>query len=616
MKLCHLYNKTGTFKNVGAILDAFEEKVSIDISSVNAIDDANIYIFEAAKVDKAISAKLKILFESKSHPLIYFLIEKEYNLMLFQLAFLLKVKTVITANQDINKVITRIQNEYKSHEEEYIQNILGKTIVKTQDFMLFKDHQLYLASKKLYEDFKSKDLADIEEKICSQLDLDELLSSDMIMQKSIVNDANLDIKFHVQSTTINAQGDKLLLFEPYISTSTEASSSKLSFIANRLSFIEMLKDKIIEKSISQKPLSIITIEIENIQKLQVDLSEVEVQELIKELLLKVEVMLEKKLILAQYNKDFYVALFEDIVFEKLQEKAQVFHTQLVKVFEEKKFSPMVGVYAFDIHGLELNKVLSTLKNILEKNLSQKEINNGTLKYINSVDEHMNSDEAIMVLLESAFTNRVDFKLFNIYKGLCINTSSKILKMKDDLVYVKFEQLQGIVMKHEGETILQSSNFSKDIRAKVKYVNLEKRIAILENFEFSNTNANERQYSRVTCSTRTPLVLSHLSGTVNGEILDISVKSIAIKTKNTRVIKNIQDAEVTLSFVLPTHTNEDGFVRLALKAKTTFINCSDNGECKVVCELLKDDVSESILMEYIYYRQKEIIVEVKKMAKWI
>ncbi len=614
MKLCHLYNKTGTFAKVGAILDAFDEKVSVDISSVSAIDDANIYIFEAAKVDKAISAKLKILFESKSHPLIYFLIEKEYNLMLFQLAFLLKVKTLITANQDINKVIARMHNELKIHEDEYIQSILGKTIVKTQDFMLFKDHRLYLASKKLYEDFMCRNLGEIEKKICSQLDLDKLLSSDMIMQKSIVNDANRDIEFHVQSTTINTQNDKLLLFEPYIRT--KSSPSKLSFIANRLSFIEMLKDKIIEKSISQKPLSIITIEIENIQKLQIDLSEEALQELIKELLLKVEVMLDKKLILAQYNKDFYVSLFEDISFEKLQEKAQIFHTQLIKIFEEKKFSPMVGVYAFNINDFELNKVLGTLKNILDKSLSQKEINNGTLKYINSVDAHMNSDEAIMVLLESAFTNRVEFKLFNIYKGLCINTSSKILKMKDDLVYVKFEQLQGIVMKHEGETILQSSNFSKDIRAKVKYVNLEKRIAILENFEFSKSNANERQYSRVTCSTRTPVVLSHLSGTVNGEILDISVKSIAMKTKNTRVLKNIQDAEITLSFVLPTHTNEDGFVRLVLKAKTTFINCRDDGECKVVCDLLKDDVSESILMEYIYHRQKEIIVEVKKMAKWI
>ena len=91
-------------------------------------------------------------------------------------------------------------------------------------------------------------------------------------------------------------------------------------------------------------------------------------------------------------------------------------------------------------------------------------------------------------------------------------------------------------------------------------------------------------------------------------------NLAIKTKNTRVLKNIKDAEVVLSFVLPTHTNEDGFVRLSLKTKTTFVNCDEAGGCKVVCEILKDDVSESILMEYVYHRQKEIIVEVKKMAK--
>ncbi len=614
MKICHLYSESTTSINIQKILSSFDKSVSIDIALAESIEDANVYIFEADKANKALSAKLKILFETKSHPLIYFLIEKEYNLMLFQLAFLLKVKTIITSNQDMSKVVLKIKNEHKIHEEEYIQNILGKTIANTQDFILFKNDRLYMASKKLYEDFLCKDLLEIEKKICSQLDLKALLASDMIMQKPLRSASEADIQFHVQSTTINSYGDKLLLFEPYIKEASVVS--KLSFISSRLSFIEMLKDKIIEKSISHKPLCMITIEIENIQKLQIDLNELELQELIKEFLLKVEVMLDKKLILAQYNKDFYVTLFEDIDFEELQERAQNFHMQLLKIFEEQKFSPLVGVFAFDISSLELNEVLNTLKNILSKTLSQKEINSGALKYINNVDESMNAQDAIMILLESAFTNRVEFKLFNIYKGLCINTSSKILKIKDSLVYVKFEQLQGIVMKHESETILQSSNFSKDIRAKVKYVNLEKRVAILEEFDFSNSNANARKYSRVTCSTRTPVVLSHKSGTLNGEILDISVSSIAIKSKKTKVTENILDAEVSLAFVLPTHTNEDGFIRLSLKAKVTFLNCIEDGECKVVCEVVKDDMTESILMEYIYHRQKEIIVEVKKMAKWI
>ncbi len=611
MNIIHLYYKTSISPTIKEILNSFDRSDSIDISKINSVAPSSIYIVELAKVDKILSAKLKEIFESHSHSLIYFLIAKEYNLMLFQTAFLLKVKTVITQNQDTQKVIIKIKNDLVVHENEYIQNSLGKSLLQTQHFMFYKNNKLFFVSNKIFEDFRCESLEDIEKNVCSKLLLDELLVEDSFMKHSIKNNYQKDVSYSVRSNSIN-ENEKIIYLEPYMDE--KIPERAFSFISNRLSFIELVKDKLIEKSISKKSFSIITLQIENIKKLQTDLSELELQYFLKELLLQVELHLDKKIILAQYDKDFYVALFEDLDFEGLKTKAQDFHNKLLNFFKNHKYNPIIGLYVFDINKHELNDVLTTLRHIQHRTLSEEEINNN-IEYINKVQDEMDSDEALMVSLDSAFTNGIEFKLLNIYKGLCINTSSKIIKMKENLIYVRVEQLQGTLMKHEKETVLQSSSFYKDIRANVKYIDLKKKIAILEKFQFLSSNANARKYSRVSCSTRTPVVLSHPSGTVNGEILDISVNSIAIKAKYREMMEKIKQKDITMTFVLPTNNNIDGFVKLNLKAKVVFILCEDY-KCKIVCDLYKDESNEAVFMEYVYNRQKEIITEVKKMSKVI
>jgi len=169
------------------------------------------------------------------------------------------------------------------------------------------------------------------------------------------------------------------------------------------------------------------------------------------------------------------------------------------------------------------------------------------------------------------------------------------------------------MKLEKETVLQSSSFSQDIKAKVKFINLEKKIALVEGFSFVNGNANARKYSRVSCSARTPIIISQFGATLSGEILDISISSIAVQLKYAKLVDHIRADTVMLSFVLPNRNSLEGSVKISVEAKVILSTCKD-GICKIVCELLKDDVNESILMEYVYNRQKEIIVEVKKIAR--
>lgn len=612
MNLCHLYNKSTNSPHIKKILESFDKSVSFNIDDIEKTRDYNIYLIETNEVDKELTLRLKKFFDSKPNMLIYFLVPKDYTLIIFQLAFLLGAKTVITPNQNTDKTIEKIKNDYKSYETRYLESLLGKTFIRTQAIILFKDNRPVFASKELLQEFKCENLSMVNEKILSQIDIDTLLLEDEKIIKPIINTLNEEKKYFLRSMSINENNEKTVLIEPYLQE--KSLIKELSFVSTRVGFIELLKDKLIEKSISKKSFSIITISIENMKKLEIDLNKVEMEDMLKDFLIQVESLLNKKLILAQYSRDFYVTLFEDIEFEEIKDKAQSFHTELLNYIHKQKQHPAVGVFAFDMADNDLNEILIMLEDIAAKTLSKEEINKNNIHYINNIQEHMNEKEMINFLLEDAFINAREFKLLNIYKGLCVNTSSKIVKKTEDTIAIEFEQLQGIVLKDEGQTVMQSSSFVKDIKARVKYVDLDKKVAILDNFEFLNSSANSRKYSRVTCHTRTPVILSYHGGTINGEVLDISMNSIAIKVKLIKNIDILKSKKVKLAFTLPTQTDIEGSVKLQIDAEVTFIAKKDDETSKIVCELSDDATYESILMEYVYNRQKEIIVEVKKMIK--
>ena len=611
MNICHLYYSVSSSIIVGDILDAFDESISIDISKTKIVEQYNIYIIEVIKIDKNVSAKLLKIFKSKSNCLIYFLISKEYNLMLFQTAFMLNAKTIITQSQDIKKVISKIQADFIANEDEHVQKLLGKTLLKNQELMIFKNHKLIFASEKLFDVFSCNNLDEINNTICSQLNIDELLSQDTVLKQSLIIDNQIDLSFDIRSTSVNNHGETILNFQRHITDNK--SEDKLSFILNKLSFIEILKEKIQNKSTPVKSYSIISIEIDNIKMLQSELNEVELEDLIKQLLFKVDIILDKKIVFAQYGKEFYVALFEDIEFNELKKLALEYHNKIYDLCKDDKYRPMIGLFVFNIDKLDLNEVLTKLSHIENRSLSKDDIESDYFEYINNIDEDMSEKDAIAVTLESVFTNRVEFKLLNIYKGLFINTPSKIIKIKDETIYVQVEMLQAIIMKNDRQTILQSSGFTKDVQASVKYIDLNKNIAILENFKFLNSNVKARKFSRVTCSSRTPIIAALPNGTISGEIIDLSMHSIAIKTKRSKITDNVHEKDVVLTFMLPTDSTIDGFIKLNLKANVAFLLCEEDS-CKMVCDLYKDEDNESVFMEYVYKRQKEIIVEVKKMAK--
>ena len=86
--------------------------------------------------------------------------------------------------------------------------------------------------------------------------------------------------------------------------------------------------------------------------------------------------------------------------------------------------------------------------------------------------------------ESCIANQTPLRLLNIYKGLCINTTSNVLKIKDKSYFLQCESLQAYSMQFDKKTTIQSPDLPRDIEADIKFVNVEQDYAIMENLKIS------------------------------------------------------------------------------------------------------------------------------------
>ncbi len=599
--MLHLYHKTQISDHVKEIINTFDFCESVDISNVNNIKYDDIYIVEIDKSQKELLLHIRKLLIDKKNSLIYFFINDSHSLMLFQLASLLNVKSIITAKNDISKTILNIKKDFSDFESLKRNKSILHTLENEIYFLLYKDKKLKFVSQKIYKDFEFKNLLEIESEIGLMFNLQDNSIFTLNQQQ-----------YKTTHKKIDSTGENFIYFEK-ISQNTGNDILNIDFIKNRIYFIETLKEKILQDGISKPKLGIITIHVENISNLKKDWSEYDIESAVRDLLLQVKISIHQDVILAQYDNGLYLTLFVDLDFEAVKEKALAIQREVNEYTKNQKIKPIIGLYAFDVNDLELNKILEIISDIAVENIKSKDIEINKLHRILNLSANLDDERAIDIFLQTVFTNKMPVRLVNIYKGICISTSSVIVKKTDQEIYVTYDHLQGVVMQFEGSAVIQSSSFTKDILADVNYINLKKKIVQLKNFRFINGSANAREYSRVTCSVRTPISLSYNKETLNGEILDISMNSIALKTRIYNKINEVKNKTVGLNFTLPDKSSEDGYSRLTLSAKVIVAVC-DGEHCKVVVNLEECQTSEPILMEYVYNRQKEIITELKKQTK--
>jgi len=155
--LIHLYHKATTSTQISAISDAFGSCELIDMSKIKNIKDDEVYLVEIDKTEKTLLLHIKSLLLNKKNSLIYFFINDTHSLMLFQLASLLNVKSIVTQKHDALKIVSNIKKELSLNKTIQIEHTIAKTFVNDFCFMVFDSSGLKFASTKLLDTFKCTD---------------------------------------------------------------------------------------------------------------------------------------------------------------------------------------------------------------------------------------------------------------------------------------------------------------------------------------------------------------------------------------------------------------------------------------------------------------------------
>ena len=592
---------------------------SFDLNKdLKAVPMADILFIEIGESTKE---KLKLLVSifTKHQPIIsYIFADDVENSLLLKFALHFGLTDVLPLKNDENLLLSIFtKNPTKLDNKLYIfQKIeLEKKIEHFFPFFVFHGEKLTYANAKAKMLYETNDLADIQAKINHDDELCQALKENEDAQGIIIIEAASGQKeSHLCVIKSFPQSSEKIV--TLISYDPESEPKNCSTILNRFDFIDKLKDRLAQQSVTNVAVSLIFINISNLEKLNKTFTSTTIYDSFKNLMAKLFQLKEAHQELIQWSPNLYILMGEEDNFEHACEQTKHLQQELILATENEKITPIILTSAFHVESDDLNEVLEYIEKINTKNLLPHDIARIQYFELDYFDNIIDEQEQIAYLMHNCVNNKIPIKLLNIYKGLCINTNSHIQKMLPENSYqLTCENLQGYAMQLEGETVLQAPNFPKDIKADVAMVDIKHSLVIMKNLKFMRNSANSRQHTRVQTNIRTPVLIKygHLSS-AQGEILDISVNSIAMKVTKSLSEDELMYQKVKLNFSLPNEEGENGYVLMNIEAKVTYIT-QKNGASKIV--VMMENLPkpyDDYLLRYMYNRQKELIFEIRKATK--
>ncbi|WP_456451536.1 PilZ domain-containing protein [Hydrogenimonas sp.] len=388
----------------------------------------------------------------------------------------------------------------------------------------------------------------------------------------------------------------------------ELNVERKSFLS-RVEIIDRLKDRMAQRLDPEEPLVVMLVQLTNFKSVVSNFGWLTAHTVSKEFAEALEKHFATIDAQGLWSCDMLVALFLKEPVEKLKEKLKRFIAEL----QIMEFSDNVTLSAdfvlVDVQSDDLGGIVNLVSKAYEENLSVTDTRGFTLHCTGTSRETPDEEHLLRQFMTNIMANQLPVKLLNIYKGLPISTPTKVLKMDEEKVVVMAENIQKFVMGIEKSVVVQSPHLPGDVEAEVHFTDPERPLAILKNLRMLHTSINNRKHTRVTVTSRLPIMLKVGKSQYTGYVVDLSINSIAVSFKTDRFKENeLKDKKVTVSFRLP-WDNEEGSVTIEVGA-TVLFNRNERDFHKVVVILEPDDVSESHIFDYIYKRQKELIKEIK------
>ena len=608
MTLCCIYNKNFSYPYIEDLLREVERYHIVEIDSIEECrEDFDIYLIDTGELTKRDADKIRVFFKEKQNTLTFLLAPNNQNLLFYQLAYILKVKSVVSQKQNASKVSSIMKTQLQEKQSLYV----GNFIVDISIYMVFHGEQLRYASDALMQKFACTTLDDVMTKVCSKLDLQRLLThhSSEFQSGVLFGDTG---RFDIVKS-IYKNGEYLLLIERFKHDDILLSTVATNTVVSKIFFIDFLKKNTFGQNI-KKIYSLLTLKIVNFKKIGNLIGKVEQEEFIHAFLEQSTKRLNSYRMICEYYNDFFVVLVENVPFEELESQTREFYNSMEEFFVTLNFKVELSLHIVELESVDFAQLLPLLDAINTRSLSKKSILNHKIKYIGRYKDDMSDQEIIELLFDTSFINDENLTLINTYKGVVIESATKILKHDDNSIYVLVDELQGTVMSMEKKSIIRSELFARDIQAHVAYVDKKKHLAKLENLKVLATRLHIDK-ERVMFAKQNKALLSLVGTKLFAEILDISKDTINLKINKTKLVERLIDKEVTLSFVIPTKRNREQETTLVETVKVSQINCKESEDyCKITCTFNLQSKNKNIIAEYINSRRYEILQELKYINK--
>nr|WP_256497215.1 pilus assembly protein PilZ [Sulfurospirillum sp. DNRA8] len=617
MSIAYLYFGEKRLSVLESVLNRHVKFSSYDLDLSSYRDHNDILFIELGESSKEKLKRLLGIFTQHKPVVAYLFAQDVENRLLLKFALHFGITDVLPLNNEatlLASIFTKNPNKLDDKLYMYQKIELEKKIERFFPFLVFQNAQLTYANAQAKRIYETNDLLEIEAKVHEDVELSEVLLSHEDVQGNIVIEtaSNKEAEYTCIVKAFDQSDEKIITLIP-VDQLQDVKPAQT--VLNRFDFIDRLKDRLAQQSVTKMPVSLVFINISNLDKLSRTFKSTTLYDAFKNLMLKLFQLKEENQELIQWSPNLYILMGEDRTFEHTCEQTKHLQQELIYATASEKITPIILSSAFHVESDDLNVVIDYIEKINTQTLLPQDIEKikyFELEYLENVIEEQ---EQIRYLMHNCVNNKIPIKLLNIYKGLCINTHAYILKITEDSYQMSCENLQGYAMQIEKETVLQAPNFPKDIKAEVSLVDIKRSFVVIRNLKFMPSSANNRQHTRVQTSIRTPVLIKYAHrSSAQGDIIDISVNSIAMKVSKSFREEEMLNQKVRLNFSLPNEEGDNGYVIMEIEAKVTYILQKDEFT-KIVVMLDKlPKPYDDYLLRYMYNRQKELIFEIKKATK--
>lgn len=413
------------------------------------------------------------------------------------------------------------------------------------------------------------------------------------------------------SLRVNVKITELEKDEKLIEAVMQNESSDSSQLLNRITFIEALKDSFVIHKAEHESVLVVVMAIDNQLKIIEEFGENSYNDTCKTLLNLAKKHFGEASHIALWHKDLFALVSEGSSGEELKSSLERLHETVLSHVYEKNIIPILNSFVLDFKNSDLNDAIYMIDNIRSGKLLAKDLTAIVTHEVAYDKKSATLRDQALHYLEQLFLSKSQIKLLNFYKGIRINTLGQIIKVHGNLIYIKMEKIQGYAMQLEGVVVIQATNLPFDIESEIRLVDIEKKIAVLHNFEPLKVSANSRKHIRIQSDHRMHITISGKKHVVSATVIDLSMTSIACSVKN--INHPLQKGDlVNLQFRLPSKHNPQDGIAMNITGVIEFIfNATDYAKVIVLLDL--EEPYENFLIEYIYARQQELILELKNIV---